>query len=53
MPPKKRYAGTLNCHVPAPVKRGIMKMARIDGMNLSDAMRELLEIGLRAKGLMD
>ena len=51
MPPTKRYAGTLNCHVPGPIRKGIMEVARIEGMNQSEAVRSLLEIGLRAKGL--
>jgi hypothetical protein len=51
MPPTKRYAGTLNCHIPGPVRRGIMEVARLEGMNKSEAVRELLETGLRARGI--
>ncbi|MGD0953750.1 MAG: hypothetical protein ABR985_15405 [Methanotrichaceae archaeon] len=51
MPPKPRYAGTLNCHVPAPIRKGVMKVAVLEGMNQSEAIRELLEVGLRTKGI--
>jgi hypothetical protein len=53
MPPSKRYDGVLNCHISAPVRKGIMEVARMEGMNQSEAVRELLEIGLRNRGLMD
>ena len=52
MPPTKKYNGTLNCHVPEPVRRGILEVARRDGMNKSEAMRQLLETGLRVRGIM-
>jgi len=51
MPPNKRYAGTLNCHVPDSVRQGIMEIARKEGKNQSEAMRTLLELGLQAKGV--
>ena len=51
MPPTKRYAGTLNCHVPGSIRRGVMDVARMECMNQSEAVRKLLEIGLQAMGI--
>jgi len=52
MPPTKRYDGTLICHVPGGVRRGILEVARMDGKSQSEAMRQLLETGLRVRGIM-
>ncbi len=51
MPPTKRFAGTLNCCIPGHIKRGVLEVARIEGLNQSEAVRELLETGLRARGI--
>jgi hypothetical protein len=51
MPPTKRYAGTVNCHIPDPVRRGIIEVARIEKRTQSEAVREILELGLQAKGI--
>ena len=51
MPPTRRYAKTLNCCIPGGIKTGIENVARIEGKNQSEAVREILETGLRAKGV--
>jgi len=51
MPPTKRYAGTLNCCVPGKIRSGVLEVARIKGLNPSEVVREILEDGLRARGI--
>lgn len=52
MPAKKRFVGTMNCHIPPPIRAGVLEVARRDGMSQSEAMRRLLETGLRVRGIM-
>ena len=51
MPPKVRYAGTVNVHIPPEVRRGIAKIMKAEEKTKSEALRELLAIGLKARGI--
>jgi hypothetical protein len=52
MPPTKKYEGALSCNVPRKIKQGILKVCMMEDASQSDVARELLEIGLQAKGVM-
>jgi len=51
MPPIKKFESTLSCNVPQRIKQKILEVARAEGLSQSDVTRELLEVGLRARGL--
>ena len=47
----KRFDGTINVHVPSGVKAGIVRWAEQHDQTRSEAIRDLLVEGLRAKGI--
>jgi hypothetical protein len=51
MPSPKRFAGAVNCHIPPEVRRGIEKVQSMEKKTQSEAVRELLAIGLKARGI--
>jgi len=51
MPANKRYTKTVNCHLPGKVCAGIERIMHQDEKIQSEVVRELLELGLQAKGI--
>ena len=51
MTPPKRFTKTLNCCIPGHIKAHIEEVARAERRTPSEAVRELLEIGLQSKGI--
>lgn len=51
MPPNRRFTGTIHCHVPEKVGRGIQKLIDNSELTKSEAVRDLLKEGLKARGI--
>lgn len=51
MPATRRFAGSVNCYVPPEVRRGIEKVQSMERKTQSEAVREILALGLQAKGI--
>jgi hypothetical protein len=47
----KRYEKSVNCHMPKKICVGIETLMERDEKIQSEVVRELLELGLRAKGI--
>jgi len=52
MPPTKRFTTTLNCCIPGHIKKSIESVAMREGRTPSEAVRELVLLGLQAKGIV-
>jgi len=51
MPPTKRFTGILNCCIPGHINGGLENVARAEKKTRSETVREILELGLQAKGI--
>ena len=51
MPAKMRYAGTVHVHIPVSVRREVAKIMKTEDKTQAEAVRELLAIGLKTRGI--
>jgi hypothetical protein len=51
MPANRRFAGIIHCHVPKKTRDGIDKWAKDHDLIPAEAIRDLLQEGIKAKGI--